>query len=161
MEIWKKIKDFEDYQVSNLGNVKSLKFGKEKVLNKYLNKQGYYCVCLSVDNKKCKINVHILVAIAFFNHKPCGYKLVVNHKDFDRSNNNLDNLEVVSQRENTNLKHFNFTSKYTGVSFNKTSNKWISQIHINGKQKYLGLFNTELEAHNKYKEYLLSFTIFL
>ena len=159
MEIWKNINN--DYQISNLGNVKSLKFGKEKILNKYLNKQGYYCVCLSVNNKKQKTNVHILVAEAFLNHKKCGYKLVINHKDFDRSNNYLNNLEIITQRENTNLKQFKSTSKYTGVSFNKLSNKWLSQIHANGKQKYLGLFNTEIEAYNRYKEYLLSLTIFI
>lgn len=43
-----------------------------------------------------------------------------------------------------------FTSKYKGVYFNKPSNKWQAQIPINGKQKHIGYFNTELEAHKAY-----------
>jgi hypothetical protein len=161
MEIWETISGFKNYQVSNYGNVKSLKFNKERFLNKSINKQGYYCVCLSMDNKKYKTNVHQLVAMSFLNHNRCGYIFVINHKDFNRLNNKVDNLEVITQRENTNLKHKKSTSKYTGVSFYRPTKKWISQIHINGKQKYLGLFNTEIEAHNRYKEYLFSLTIFV
>ena len=40
-----------------------------------------------------------------------------------------------------------FTSKYKGVSFCKRANKWMAQIMVNGKNKHLGYFKTELEAH--------------
>jgi len=43
------------------------------------------------------------------------------------------------------------TSKYKGVSFNKSSNKWVAQIWINGKRKHFGYFKTELEAHQAYQ----------
>ena len=43
-----------------------------------------------------------------------------------------------------------FSSKYKGVSFHKPSNKWYAYITINGKNKHIGLFKTELEAHNAY-----------
>lgn len=43
-----------------------------------------------------------------------------------------------------------WTSKYKGISFEKANNKWKAQITINGKQKYLGYFKTELEAHHAY-----------
>ena len=43
-----------------------------------------------------------------------------------------------------------FTSEYKGVFFYKRDNKWVSQIRINGKQKHLGYFKTELEAHHAY-----------
>ncbi|HHX63157.1 MAG TPA: hypothetical protein GX707_20965 [Epulopiscium sp.] len=46
------------------------------------------------------------------------------------------------------------TSKYKGVYFNKSSNKWQAHIRINGKNKYLGLFKTELLAHNAYQNAL-------
>jgi hypothetical protein len=160
MEIWETLDFFIDYKVSNYGNIKSLKFGKEKILKKAINKQGYYCVCLSLDNKKYKMNIHQLVAMTFLNHNRCGYRFVVNHKDFNRLNNNVNNLEIITQRENTNLKHIKSSSKYVGVSWNKFARKWVSQIHINGKQKYLGSFNTEIEAYNCYKKYLFSLTIF-
>ena len=150
-EVWRSIKDYEDYQVSNLGRVKSLKFGKERILKKSLNGTGYNHVILYKDNVSKTIEIHKLVAIAFLNHKLDGMKLVVNHIDFNRLNNNVDNLEVVTNRENTNQKHLKSTSKYTGVCWVKSKNKWQSQIRINGEKKYLGLFIDEIEAANAYQ----------
>lgn len=48
----------------------------------------------------------------------------------------------------------NFASKYKGVYFHKASNRWTSQVRVNGKQKYLGKFKTELEAHHAYQKAL-------
>ena len=66
------------------------------------------------------------------------------------------NLEIVTSRKNTNKKHLKSTSKYTGVSWNTKSNKWKSQIRINNKDIYLGLFINEKQAsiayNNKLKE---------
>lgn len=47
-----------------------------------------------------------------------------------------------------------FTSKHKGVNFHKASGKWMAQIRINGRQKYLGCFSTELEAHQAYQSKL-------
>jgi len=159
MEIWKIIEGFEDYEISNLGNVKSLKYGKEKILNKSINSQGYYCVCLSLNNKKYKKNIHQLLAVSFLNHTPNGYKLVINHIDFIRTNNKIENLEIVTQRKNANQKHLKSSSQYIGVSWAKHVNKWHAQIHINGKHKNLGYFINEIDAHNAYQKELL--TIFI
>jgi len=43
-----------------------------------------------------------------------------------------------------------YTSKYKGVSFKKANNKWVAHIRINGKQKYIGYFRTEIEAYQAY-----------
>ena len=51
-----------------------------------------------------------------------------------------------------------WTSEYKGVYFHKASNKWQSQIRINGKRKHLGCFKTELEAHNAYQNALKDIT---
>jgi hypothetical protein len=123
MELWKKIEGFEDYQVSNLGNVKSFKFGKEKFL-KQSKTNGYFHVSCFKDGKQKKFNIHQLVAIAFLKHKPCGMNLVVNHKDFNKENNNVDNLELVTQRENANHKHIKSSSQYCGVTWWKERKKW-------------------------------------
>lgn len=155
MEIWKTIKGFEDYQVSNLGNVKSLKYGKERILKFTCCKGGYRYVVLSFNKKLITKKIHQLVAIAFLNHTPCGHKLVVNHKDFNRQNNKLDNLEIISQRENTSKKHIKSISKYTGVSWNKQKNKWISYIWIVNKLKRIGSFDNEYDAHLAYEKELL------
>ena len=155
MEIWKDIKEFEGiYQVSNLGNVKSLKFGKERILKAGKDSSGYLLVTLRKDGVSKSKRVHQLVAIAFLNHIPCGHKLVVNHIDFDKSNNNVSNLEVVTNRENTNLKHLKSSSKYTGVTWHKRNKKWQSFITINNEYLYLGSFDNELEASEAYQKAL-------
>jgi len=161
MEIWKTIEEFEDYQVSNLGNVKSLErkyfmkmnnsfaISKERILKAGTNK-GYYIVVLQKNRiRKTKL-IHQLVAIAFLNHKPSHHKLVVNHINFDKTDNRVENLEIVTQRENANRKHIKSSSKYTGVCWNKPNKNWTAQISINRKKIYLGSFINELEAHNAY-----------
>ena len=95
MEIWKNVKGFEDYEVSELGNVKSLKLGKERILKNSIDKKGYYKVNLSNKGKTKTFKVHKLVAMAFLNHKPCGYKIVVDHIDNNPLNNNVENLQLI------------------------------------------------------------------
>ena len=51
-----------------------------------------------------------------------------------------------------------FSSEYKGVSFHKASNKWRAEIMINGKNKYLGYFKTEIEAHQAYQNALKDIT---
>ncbi|HAF29111.1 MAG TPA: hypothetical protein DCG75_08695 [Bacteroidales bacterium] len=166
MEIWKVINGFEDYEISNIGNVKSLSRkmfngkaffkSKEKIINGTVNYNGYLVVSLFKDKIPKKRQIHQLVAIAFHNHTPCGFELVVNHKDFNKLNNNAENLEIVTNRENCNLKHIKSSSEYVGVGFHKLTNKWQSRIYINGKREHLGYFKTELEAHNVYQNKLKS-----
>ena len=154
MEIWKTIEKYPDYQISNLGNVKSLKFEKEKILKQWIDDLGYCRVDL-IKNEK----VHQLVAIAFLNHNPCKYKLVINHKNFNRQDNRVENLEIVTQRENANKAHIKSSSKYVGVSWHKGSKKWMSRIVINGKRKHLGYFFEEIEASNAYQNALLAIRV--
>lgn len=149
-ENWKTIKDYQDYQVSDLGNVKSLKLGKERILKSAISK-GYLFVVIFKNSKPKKRTIHSLVAEAFLNHIPKGMKLVVNHKNFIKTDNKLENLEIVTNRENTNLKHLKSASKYVGVTFHRKNNKWRARIQIEGKLKHLGLFNTEIEASNAYQ----------
>jgi hypothetical protein len=161
-EIWKTIQGYENYEVSNFGNVKSkhryykcgksIMICKEKILKPYIIR-GYYSVMLL----KKRFPIHKLVAMSFLNHVPCGHKEVVNHKDFNRLNNNLNNLEIVTQRENSNLLHIPHSSKYTGVSWNKNAKKWTSHIRVNNIKIHLGYFINEIDAHNAYQNYLINF----
>ena len=140
------------YEVSNFGNVKSLT--NDKILKPCLGSRGYYKVTLSKDGKTKTIRIHILVATAFLDHVPDGYKIVVDHIDNNRLNNNLTNLQLISQRNNSSKDKKNGTSKYTGVTWYNASNKWLAQIAINSKKKNLGLFETEDEAHETYQKAL-------
>lgn len=151
MEEYRSIKGYEDYQISNLGNVKSFKRGKERVLKPRTHPVGYLVVNLYKENNKKTFYIHKLVAMAFLNHQPCGYKLVVNHIDFDPLNNNVNNLEITTQRENTNKKHIKGSSRYIGVCWHKNYNKWTAKIYVNGKNKHLGYFTDELKASEAYQ----------
>ena len=162
IEVWKDIPEYEGlYQASNLGNVRSLdridsrgRKIKGTVLKNTITSPKYFGVNLSKDNKKKTFTVHSLVASAFLDHKPCGHKLVVNHIDINRENNNLYNLEIITQRENANHKHIKSSSKYVGVSWAKKKEKWHSTIHINGRKKHLGYFTDEKEAAQAYQNEL-------
>ena len=154
MEIWKPVKDYEGiYEVSNLGNVKSLvKWRGEigRILKGGFDIYGYHIIILCKNGHRKTRSVHQLVAEVFLNHNPCNYELVINHKDFNPSNNRVKNLEIITQRENANLKHIKSSSKFVGVCWRKDTNKWRSSIWIKGKTKILGCFINEIDAHNAY-----------
>lgn len=99
-EIWKSIVGFEGlYEVSSLGRVKSLKFGKEKILKP--NKvKGYLRVELLKNGQRKLIYVHRLVATAFLPN-PEGLP-EINHKDEVKTNNIVDNIEWASRWYNIN-----------------------------------------------------------
>lgn len=112
IETWKDVRDFEGYyQVSNMGNVRSCdrvvacsRTGHRKLKGKNLactiNSVGYSVVILQKDGvHKESWRVHRLVAMHFL-EKPEG-KDVINHKDHNRSNNCVDNLEWCTSKENT------------------------------------------------------------
>lgn len=103
MERWKDIPGYEGmYQVSTIGNVKSLdrfittKAGYEilfkgKILKHNTDKDGYKTVTLFKDKKPKTMKVHRLVAYAFINNVE--NKPMINHKDEDKTNNKVENLE--------------------------------------------------------------------
>lgn len=150
-EEFKDIPGFEGYQVSNFGRVKSLK--KSKILKNRIGTTGYFYLSICA-NSKCRTRkVHQLVAMAFLNHTPCGYKLVVDHINNDKLDNRLENLQLITARENSS-KNTKGSSKYIGVSWDKQSKKWKASIEIDGIKKNLGRFRCETIAHLAYQNKL-------
>ena len=100
IEEWRDIIGYEGlYQVSIFGRVKSLKFGKEKILKPGTNACGYLQVILCKDGKKKVCNVHRLVANAFLpnpNNLP-----EVNHINEIKTDNRVSNLEWMTSKDNT------------------------------------------------------------
>ena len=106
IEVFRDIPGYEGlYQVSNLGNVKSLgngdnnsNVGKERMLKLQKDKDGYLTVFLSIHNYKKLHKVHRLVAQAFLPN-PNNYPQI-NHIDENKTNNNVDNLEFCTAQYN-------------------------------------------------------------
>jgi len=169
-EIWKPIPDYEGlYEVSNYGRIKSLAkayfFGhhhsslrklEECLIKLSIDNVGYFIFVLKKDGTSKTQRVHQMVAIVFLDHKPDRYNRVVNHKNLNKLNNFYRNLEIVTNRENSNQKHIQSTSEFVGVSLAKERGKksgkvWRSMIYLNGKRINLGYFTTEIEASNAYQ----------
>ena len=101
-EIWKPVVGYEGlYEVSNYGNVKSLNWQntkKEKCLYLKKHNKGYFQVELVKNKKRKMMLVHRLVAEAFLEKQV--NKTQINHKDYNRKNNNVENLEWCTGSEN-------------------------------------------------------------
>lgn len=161
-EIWKDIPEYEGYyQASNIGRIRSLdrlieneRIGnyirKGVVLSPKITQRGYLSVALSKKSKTNHFMIQILVAMAFLGHKKSGYDKIVNHKDLNKKNNNIGNLEVISQRENI-IHYRNIVNKnYIGVHLIK--GRYMAKTSIKGKSINLGWFSDPLEASKKYNE---------
>lgn len=102
-EIWKEIKGYPNYMVSNMGRVKSLgnnKTRKEKILNLYKRTGGYLYVSLSKNGKLKNYRVHRLVYETFLGEIPDGMQC--NHINEDKTDNRLENLNLMTPKENCN-----------------------------------------------------------
>lgn len=170
-EIFKDIIGYEGfYQVSNYGKIKSLYRKlerknnrpitiKERIIKPYITKsshisKGYHYITLRKNNISKKCPVHRLVAVTFIDNYE--NKLCVNHKDHDTLNNSIDNLEWVSNAENSRFSIKSTTRKYSsnykGVSWDKFKNKWLATITFNYKQMFVGYFKNEIDAAKAYNE---------
>jgi len=150
MEEYRDIKGYEGvYQVSNLGNVRRLYkkkkgFGMMKPIN---HSGGYSRLKLRNKGNDKDVYIHRLVADAFL----IGENEVVNHKDGNKKNNTLDNLELCTQRENvTHAKNRSSKSSiFSGVR-KVAPGKWEARLFVNGVRESFGFKNCETAAYIQY-----------
>ena len=153
MEIFKTIDGYDNYKISNYGNV--INDNTKRILKPTISQSGYYYVRLSINGNITGFSIHRLVAFYFCENKN-NYDMV-DHIDRDITNNCYDNLRWVTKSQNSrNIdKKKNTSSKYVGVHLNTKRQKWVSQFKLNGKIKYLGSFDTDEEAYEAFKNKII------
>jgi hypothetical protein len=111
-----------------------------------------YLICrIKVNKLGIKlVRLHQLIAAAFLDYKFDGRKLVVDHIDSNKLNNNLSNLQVVSHRENTSKERRKKTEMPTGVFYLKDKKIYKVSIGIKKIKIHLGYFKTIKEAEQAY-----------
>ena len=156
-EIWKDIPDYEGlYQVSNMGRIKSLannRRKKERILVGCTNPKGYFIIQLNKSGVMKGFKRSLLVWDMFGDKPRNGRKLQVDHIDANKKNDRIDNLQLLTNRENAIKRYRQIGRKYnlpTGVYPN--GNRYSAAIHLNGKSKYLGSFVSIGEAACAYRD---------
>lgn len=151
-EVWKEIKGYEGiYQASNLGNIRSVDrvdFAgnrvKGKVLKQSNNSKGYLKIGLTKYGKTKQFLVHRIIYQTFKGEIPKGYE--INHKDYNRINNNIVNLEIMTRKENNDYstvsgrkREFNIDQKgiRNRVLFNDGTYKDFKSLSLTAE--YLGI----------------------
>lgn len=97
MEIWKEVAGHPSYLISSFGRIK--RKGKKKIHSGSINNKGYVRFDLSENGKRFVLAAHRAVAEAFIQREDG--KDIVNHKDGNKRNNNVDNLEWCTCKENS------------------------------------------------------------
>ena len=164
MERWKYIKGYEGiYEISDCGNVRSLnrlikdRWGNSKLEKGILispgtNRCGYRYVMLSKNGKRSIRYIHKIVSSHFLKEKD---GCVTDHIDGNRLNNTVENLQYITQRENiikgkVSMLKENKSSKYLGVTWDKSRGKWKAQKRDGKKNICLGRFSSEEDAYRAY-----------
>lgn len=158
MEIWKPIPNYNNfYEASNTGKIRSVdrivkqrnnrkQLKKGKILSPSINRCGYLVQPLSRNNKLVSFTVHKLVAITFL-EKP-KYKCEINHKDGNKLNNNVDNLEWVTRSDN--LRHAvknNMITYHNGI---KHKNSVFNENELKSIRALLSVGSSPLKIAKSY-----------
>ena len=144
-ELWKDIPGYEGlYQVSNLGQVRSLNYAKKKGNIKLLKSRkssGYIRVTLVKHGKHKCFFVHRLVALCFIEN-PLNYP-IINHKDENKENNRVDNLEWCSFWYNTN---YGSRNEKVAEKLRKHEEKWVAVNCYNLQGNFIKYYRSMLET---------------
>lgn len=105
-------------------------------------KDGYWNLfCRGIGQDLC----HRVIWVLFYGPIPEGF--TVDHVNRKRGDNRIENLRLLTAAGQAKNRETPASSRFKGVSWDKGTGKWRAYTHVDGKQKHLGLFLTELEAH--------------
>ena len=164
MKEMKEIPGHPNYKITKDGEVWSFKYKEPRKLKPSITNAGYYKVVFSENGKLKTYTVHQLVAMAYLNHKPDGYKLVVDHINGDQLDNNIKNLRLVSASENISSGKYAKRDLPKGVTLHKRwkilkgekvyYHSYRAQISKTGETIGLGNYKTVEEASKGYQDAL-------
>jgi hypothetical protein len=163
IETWKDVSGFEGYyQISDTGLVKSIRNyhrSSDIILKQDIDRDGYSLVCLSKNSKKKNYRIHRLVWDAFGKGERNGKKIIIDHIDENKGNNNISNLQLLTTRDNVTKYFKTQTRKYNlPVGVRNHGKKYQTTIWANGKHKALGTFPTIEIASQIYEQEKLRIT---
>jgi len=141
----KVIPNYPKYYVTEDARV----FGPRGELKQSINGGGYKQVTLSNEDGQKSWNVHKIMAVTFLNHITSGHSLVIDHIDYNKLNNNLSNLQIISQRQNLTK-----DTENKGVYYYEARDKWRALVQVNGVRKHIGYFHTKEEAQRVRENYI-------
>lgn len=155
VEKWVDIPEFcGEYEVSNLGRVRSNKYRNDKSRTEELkgsvSKEGYRSVCLTRSGVPGTFRVSQLVFKAFHGEIAEGQQ--IDHINRDPTDDRAENLRAVTLKENARNqgKKTKSSSKFKGVSWHKRDKVWTAQIRVEGRLMALGYYDDEYEAARAY-----------
>jgi hypothetical protein len=166
-EIYKDIPGFEGkYQVSNFGNIKTIerltiykdgrqRYYKDKILILPINSSGYPTLRLGnfITGKHITKSIHSLVWEAFGDGTTISFPdRIIDHIDRNKKNNHINNLRIISNRENASNRKDN--KEFIGVRKSSKSDNYTCRIGFNNKGYHIGTFKTIEEAYARYNEAL-------
>jgi len=168
IETWVNIPNYSFYQASDFGRIRSFKGKEIYYLTMCIDKNGYRNVRMIADDETITTkHVHRIISDLFLVKPNVDYKLVIDHINRDKTNNNVNNLRFVSYTENAKNSERCENSKPKYVKKQKVENVGVRKVVLkNGEERYtavysikskkihLGTFETEQEAILARKEYL-------
>jgi hypothetical protein len=162
-EEWRALRGFEGiYIISREGRIRRIgAFAQNKDVKHQKSKRGYWTVRLYYQGVGKTLTVHRLLAEAFLPNPE--NKREVNHKNANKLDLRLENLEWVTSKENS-RQIYKVQSSHVAKSYrprgvhrhSKNSDLWQAQIAIDGKKRSLGLFKSKNEAYEKYRTEFVS-----
>lgn len=147
----KKVEELPRYLIGSSGELWSIE--RQIFMSWYLSNSGYLMSKVRINNESKSIGQH-QTTYRYYNED---YRLfngviyVIDHIDSNKINNSIENLRLVTFRENTSKERTINSNLPTGVTYIQKTNNYISRIYLNDRTYHLGVFGNSEEASLKYK----------